>query len=99
MHYIVSNMSSERILSQYKHSKYLPSIMTLKKSLAQVSQIVLNQFVKDNKEMMVRQSETQRILHEILLDIIVEQLEIRCYDDQKSARYPMEENITLLQML
>ena len=45
--------------------------MKLKGNLSHVSRLVLNLFITQDK-IMIRQTETQRILQEMLLDITVE---------------------------
>ena len=106
MHLIVSSACQEKLLSQYETAKSLSSIMTLKQTLSQVAQIVLNQFVaREAKELIGRASETHRILQEMLLDIIVVQLEQRCYsscEQDSTSVMPsssMNEIIQLLRML
>ena len=103
IHLIVSNACPEHLLAQYESSKSISSILALKQSLAEVAKIVLNQFMRDGKEMVAQaQSETQRILQEMLLDIIVAQLEQRCYLVEQSEQRQdsrMVECIEMLKML
>ena len=83
IHLIVSNTSPEAMNSIFDGSKSLPSILTFKKNLKKVGSIVLRQFMADKKDQLSKQSESQRILREMLLDLIVEQLEKRCYIKSK----------------
>ena len=101
VHLIVSSASPEQLLAQYESSKAINSILSLKQSLAEVAKIVLDQFMMEGKDMNVRQSETQRILQEMLLDIVVAQLEQRSYNELKEQKIDsrMVENIELLKML
>ena len=71
IHLVVSNSSPEALIAHYENSKQINSILSLKQHLCDIAKIVLDQFLIDKKEIIVHQSETQRILQEMLLDIIV----------------------------
>ena len=85
--------------SIFEGSKSLPSILTFKKNLKKVGSIVLRQFMADKKDQLSKQSESLRILREMLLDLIVEQLEKRCYIKSKVKDEQTIECVELLQIL
>jgi len=70
---IISNSSSRQ-----SNGKPFSSIAKLKVNIVNVIRLVLNLFISQDKTI-IRQTETQRILQEMLLDITVDQLESRCY--------------------
>ena len=55
-----------------------PAVLKLRQQIANLAKLVLNQFIAQDK-VLIRQTETQRILQEMLLDIVVQQLEDKCY--------------------